>query len=158
VSTESTPETRPVTPAAPLVVRDVSEALAAALVDGVREVCARRGLALAAVVVDRGGHPVASTRRDGAQLGAMSLAADKASTAVAFAAPTSRWTASTAPGAPDWGLAGTLGGRAVVVAGGVPLYHEGELIGGLGLSGTASAVDEECAVEAVAMAGLRTAP
>jgi len=141
-----------------LAVHDLSEALAAALIDSVREVCGRRGLALAAVVVDRGGNPVASTRRDGAQLGAMSLAGDKAYTAVAFGAPTSRWAAVTAPGASDWGLAGTLGGRAVVFAGGVPLYLDGELVGGLGLSGAASTVDEECAEQAAAQAGLRTAP
>jgi uncharacterized protein GlcG (DUF336 family) len=136
----------------------MSEGLAAALLVQVREVCRRRGVALAAVVVDRGGNPVASTRRDGAQLGAMSLAADKAYTAVAFGAPTSRWAAVTAPGASDWGLAGTLGGRAVVFAGGVPLFLDGELVGGLGLSGAASTVDEECAEEAAAQAGLRTAP
>jgi uncharacterized protein GlcG (DUF336 family) len=151
-------ETAPGTPAPPLAVHDVSEALAAALLVQVREVCRRRGVALAAVVVDRGGNPVASTRRDGAQLGAMSLAADKAYTAVAFGAPTSRWAAVTAPGASDWGLAGTLGGRAVVFAGGVPLFLDGELVGGLGLSGAASTVDEECAEEAAAQAGLRTAP
>ena len=144
--------------ALPLTVHDLSEALAAALIGAVREVCDRRGLALAAVVVDRGGNPVASTRRDGAQLGAMSIAADKAYTAVAFGAPTSRWATATTPGASDWGLTGTLGGRAVVFAGGVPLYLDGELVGGLGLSGAASTVDEECAEEAAAQVGIRTAP
>lgn len=152
------PETADEAAVVPLAVHDVSEALAASIITEVRAVCAQRGLALAAVVVDRGGSPVASTRRDGTQLGAMSLAADKAYTAVAFGAPTSRWASVSAPGASDWGLAGTLGGRAVVFAGGVPLYLDGELVGGLGLSGAASTVDEECAADAVLRAGLRTAP
>ncbi|WP_375385764.1 heme-binding protein [uncultured Microbacterium sp.] len=139
-------------------VPDITERLAVAVLESFRAHCQEAGLALAACVVDRGGNPVASTRRDGAQLGAISLAADKAFTAVAFGAPTSRWASSSRPGEADWGLAGSLGGRAVVFAGGVPLYWDGHLIGGLGVSGAASASDEACAIAAAHGAGLRTEP
>lgn len=138
-----------------LVAPDMTEHLAAALVDQFRLQCASADLALAACVVDRGGNPVATTRRDGAQLGAVSLAADKALTAVSFGAPTSQWASSSRPGESDWGLAGTLGGRAVVFAGGVPLYLEGHLIGGLGVSGAASSTDEACATSVAVAVGLR---
>lgn len=139
-----------------LDVPDVPEALAAHLVDLFRLFCERRQLALAVAVVDRGGNPVATSRRDGSQLGAASLALDKAYTAVAFGAATSRWSASSAPAGADWGLGGSLGGRAAVIAGGVALYRSGRLLGGLGVSGTASAVDEECALAIAHEAGLET--
>ena len=109
----------------------------------------RRGLRLAFAVVDRGGNPIATLRDDESQLGALSLAIDKAFTAASFGAPTSAWRESSLPGNGDWGLAGTLGGRAIVFPGGVPIYWEGSLIGALGVSGTASEVDEECAAHAV---------
>lgn len=140
--------------AAHLVVADLSEAAAARLVDHFRDVCHRRGLALAAAVVDRAGHVVATTRRDGAQFAAMSLAVDKAWTAAAFGAPTSRWARVSIPGGSDWGLAGSVGGRTSVLPGGVPLFSDGALVGGLGISGAAGVVDEECAAEVAALAGL----
>lgn len=114
------------------------------------------GERLAVVVVDRGGNPVAALRMDGAQLGAHSLASDKAYTAAAFGLPTGAWVHSSTPGAGDWGLASTLSGRAVVFPGGVPVYLDGHLIGGVGVSGAKSVVDEACAEKAVAGAGLST--
>jgi uncharacterized protein GlcG (DUF336 family) len=133
---------------------DVSEELALALLAGVATAASTRGVRLAACVVDRGGHLVAARRADGAQLGAMSLANDKAYTAVAFGAPTARWAESSVPGGSDWGMGGSLGGRAIVIAGGVPLYAGTELIGGLGVSGAPSAIDDACARESVAAVGL----
>ncbi|MEO5834537.1 MAG: heme-binding protein, partial [Nakamurella sp.] len=97
---------------------------------------------------------VAAGRMDGAQLGALSLATDKAFTAVSFGHPTSAWVDSSGPGGSDWGLAGTLGGRAIVFPGGVPLYADGHLVGGVGVSGTASLIDAECASAAAVACGL----
>ena len=133
---------------------DVTVTLARELIDEVHAECLRRGLRLAAAVVDRGGNLVAAARMDGAQLAALSLATDKAYTAVSFGFATSAWVESSAPGGSDWGLGSTLGGRSVVFPGGVPLYADGELVGALGVSGTASTVDEECAAIAVAACGL----
>jgi uncharacterized protein GlcG (DUF336 family) len=135
---------------------DMSLALAEELLDMVKTEAASRGVRLAAVVVDRGGNAVASMRMDRAQLGAASLASDKAVTAVSFGHPTRAWLASSAPGGSDWGLAHTLGGRAIVFPGGVPVYAGDELVGGLGVSGTAADVDEACAEAAVRSQGLST--
>ncbi len=128
------------------------------LIAMVHEDCRARGLQLAAAVVDRGGNLVAAGRMDGAQLGALSLATDKAFTAVSFGHPTSAWAASSRPDGSDWGLAGMLGGRAVVFPGGVPLYDDGALLGALGVNGTVSTVDEELALAAAAALGLAVAP
>ncbi len=137
-----------------LTVPDLSCDLAHGIVAEVHAKAAERGLRLAVAVVDRGGNLVAASRMDGAQLGALSLATDKAFTAVSFGHPTSAWADSSGPGASDWGLAGTLGGRAIVFPGGVPLYSDGYLVGGLGVSGAASVIDAESAAAAAAACGL----
>ena len=135
----------------------MSLAVANALLDRVAGQADTDGICLAAAVVDRGGNLVASMRMDNAQLGAMSLAFDKAVTAVSFGYPTRAWSASSAPGGSDWGLAHTLGGRAVGFPGGVPVFADGALVGGLGVSGAASDVDEKCALGAILSAGLASA-
>jgi uncharacterized protein GlcG (DUF336 family) len=91
---------------------------------------------------------------DGAQLVALPLATDKAYTAVALDAPTETWAGSTAPGGADWGMSTALGGRLVVFAGGLPIHADGALIGGVGVSGAASATDRACALAGLAAAGL----
>ncbi len=140
---------------------DMSLTAAEALLAAVQDEARYRGVALGATVVDRGGNVVASMRMDGAQLGALSLATDKAVTAASFGHPTGAWAASSIPGESDWGLAGTLGGRAIVFPGGVPVFAGGELggelVGALGVSGAASDVDEACGEAAVAVIGLRSA-
>lgn len=132
-----------------LVTPDMSLEVAERLLAEVKAQAVARGLHLAAAVVDRGGNTVVSMRMDHAQLGAGSLALDKAVTAASFGYPTAAWTASSAPGGSDWGLAHTLGGRAIVFPGGVPVFARASLIGGLGVSGASSDVDEACAVDAV---------
>lgn len=137
---------------------DMSLDLARRLLAELESEAQAAGVSLAGVVVDRAGCPVAAIRMDGAQLGAVPLATDKAYTAVAFGHPTSRWAQASAPGGPDWGLGATLGGRAVVFPGGCPVYADGALVGALGVSGAASTVDERCAEKAIAATGLAGAP
>ena len=128
--------------------------LAERMLTELKSVAASVGELLAVAVVDRGGNLVAELRMDGAQLGASSLALDKAYTSVAFGLPTGAWSDSSTPGSSDWGLSATLQGRAVVFPGGVPVYLDGHLIGGVGVSGAKSTVDEHCAETAVVGAGL----
>lgn len=137
---------------------DMSLALAEALLDGVKKEATAAGYALSAVVVDRAGNPVASCRMDGAQLGAASIASDKAYTAVAFGQPTAAWAQSSAPAGSDWGMAGALGGRCIVFPGGLPVFAGQQLIGAVGVSGAASSVDHVCAENAIASNGLTSSP
>jgi uncharacterized protein GlcG (DUF336 family) len=124
------------------------------LLDEVRAEAARQGLLVAAAVADRGGNAVASARMDGAPLGAMTLAVDKAYTAVLWEVPTGEFMSSTQPGGADWGFNTTTGGRVVVYAGGLPIVAGGELLGGLGVSGGTGEQDEACARAALAATGL----
>jgi uncharacterized protein GlcG (DUF336 family) len=123
-----------------------------------RTECATRGLPLSFAIADAGGNIVLSYRTDGAQLGSYQLAQDKAYTAVAFQNPTSAWAESSTPGNPDWGIALTLGGRATVVAGGVPLFVSSKLVGAIGVSGTKGTIDEEIATSIASQIGCEVRP
>ncbi|MET0233647.1 MAG: heme-binding protein [Kibdelosporangium sp.] len=133
---------------------DISLELARVLAAGVRAEAAQRGVAMAVTVVDRSGQLVLSERMDGATPASVHLAQDKAYTASAFGAPTDAWAEVTTPGGADWGMAGSVGGRIMVLPGGVPVRIDGELVGGLGVSGAAPPVDVACAVAGLA-AGMR---
>lgn len=132
--------------------RCLSLEIALGLLSQVREEAAKRGLSLAAAVVDDGGHVLASQRMDGTALGAMQLALGKAYTSVLWGTPTGDFMRSTQPGGDDWGWNAT-DPRIVVYAGGVPLHVEGELVGGVGASGGTAAEDEECVLAAVRSLG-----
>lgn len=132
--------------------RQLSLEIALALLGQVRDEAASRGLALAAAVVDDGGHVLASQRMDDAALGAMSLALGKAYTSVLWGTPTAAFMKSTQPGGDDWAW-NTTDARIVVYAGGIPLHVGGVLVGGLGASGATAAEDEECVLAAAQSLG-----
>ena len=132
--------------------RQPSLELALELLATVRAEAEARGVALAAAVVDAGGHVLASQRMDGCALGAMQLAVGKAYTAVLWGMPTAAFSASTQPGGDDWGW-NTTDPRIVVYAGGVPLLADGAVAGGLGASGGTPEQDAECLEAALRAAG-----
>ncbi len=136
--------------------RQPSLELALELLERVRAEAESRGLALAIAVVDPGGHVVASQRMDGAALGAMRLATGKAYTAVLWGVRSGDFMSSTQPGGDDWGFNAT-DPRIVVYGGGVPLYADGRLVGGLGASGGTAEQDEACVTAAASALGFSVA-
>lgn len=114
-----------------------------------------QSLELAMSVVDTSGHVIASQRMDGAALGAMQLASGKAYTAVLWGMRSGDFMQSTQPGGDDWGFNAT-DERIVVYAGGLPLFADGELVGGAGASGGTPEQDEACVVAAAAAVGFTT--
>jgi uncharacterized protein GlcG (DUF336 family) len=133
---------------------DVGSALALAILRHVHDEGAKMGLAFSGVVTDRAGHVVASARMDGAPLGAMPIAVDKAYTAALWGATSGSMGPVSVPGEGDWGFANTIGGRMVVFAGGVPIFADGAQVGALGVSGALSSEDEQVAIAALKAAGL----
>ena len=134
--------------------REVGLDLALRILGAVRSEAEQSSLRVSAAVVDRAGNVVASARMDDTALGAMTLAIDKAYTAVLWETPTGEFMRSTQPGGPDWGFNTTTGGRVVVYAGGFPILEDGSLVGGLGVSGGTADQDEACGRAALAAAGL----
>jgi len=134
-----------------LVTLDVAQRLLAAALDE----AGRRGARVSAAVVDRGGHLVAFARMDGAEIAGPTLAVDKAYTAVAQSTSTEELAELAAPGGPLFGLQANGGGRYVVFGGGVPIETGGEIVGGVGVSGSTVQDDVACARHAVQLfAGL----
>lgn len=109
------------------------------------------GVPMVIAVVDIGGNLVAQHRMDGALLASISIALDKAYTAVALKMPTDQAATLVTPGHPLFGLNTANGGRLIVFGGGFPIIEAGNMIGGFGVSG--GSVDEDMMV---AKAGLAT--
>jgi glc operon protein GlcG len=88
-------------------------------------------------VLDDGGHLVYLQRMDGAQLGSISVAQEKARAAVFFRQPTKEFADRLAGGATQLlSLPGM-----VPIEGGVPLVVSGEVVGAVGVSGVTPAQD-----------------
>ena len=131
---------------------EVSLATAQALVAAAAAEAGRLGLAVSVVVTDRAGELVAAARMDGAPLGSLRLAADKAYTAAVWRMPSGDLRQSSQPGGDDWGITSTADGRIVVYDGGLPLLVDGDLAGAIGVSGGTGAQDLACAQAAVSPA------
>jgi uncharacterized protein GlcG (DUF336 family) len=94
-------------------------------------------------VVDDGANLVAFARMDGAWLGSIEIAQNKAYTARAFDLSTKELAAKSQPGKPLFGI--SHGGRIVIFAGGIPLKADGHVVGAIGVSGGTPDQDHEVA-------------
>lgn len=120
-----------------------AEAAHAAVAAAVAE-ATRLGLHINVAVTDASGTLMAFLRMPGAFLHSVDIAIDKAYTAASFGFPTSQWCAVFAG---DELLRTGLAARPrlVVIGGGLPLHHDGERIGAIGVSGGSAEQDETCA-------------
>jgi uncharacterized protein GlcG (DUF336 family) len=103
-------------------------------------------------VVDAGGGLLAHARMDGAWLGSVAIAIDKAWTARAFDMATDDLAGLTQCGKPGFGLNTTNQARVVIFGGGVPITVNGTVIGAVGASG--GSVDQDVLVARAALAGM----
>lgn len=122
-------------------------AAARAVIVAVQAEARAMGVALSCAVVDAGDQLVAFERMDGADLVGITLARDKAFTALANRMPTRDLAPIAQPGTEFYGYDSVAGGRTIIFAGGMPLEREGVLVGAVGVSGGDSAQDQR-AVEA----------
>jgi len=74
-------------------------------------------------VVDAGGNLKSHVRMDGANIGSITIAINKAYTAIAFHCETGDLQGMTPPDGPIYGLNDAHGGRLVVFPGGIPLVR-----------------------------------
>lgn len=102
---------------------------------------------VAIAVVDSGGFLVAFHRLDNTQLGSVEVAIEKARTAVLFRRPTKVFEDRIAQGGAELKL---LRLPALPLEGGIPIVHDGKIIGAIGVSGVQSNQDAQ-----VAAAGLK---
>ncbi|MDD2547833.1 MAG: heme-binding protein [Burkholderiaceae bacterium] len=112
------------------------------------------GIKVNIAVVDAGGNLAGFLRMPGAFLHSIDIAIDKAYTAAGFGLPTSAWTEALATHSPAVRDGIPMRPRMVCFGGGLPLRYEGQLIGGIGVSGGSEQEDEACAKAGIAAMGL----
>lgn len=107
------------------------------------------GVPMCIAITDAGGNLIAFRRMDGGKVTSITVAIDKAFTAAGAKKATHEYGAASQPGAPAFGIGSAIGGRLMVVGGGLPVTANGEVVGGIGIS--SGSPDQDLAV---AQAGL----
>ncbi|MEC9310533.1 MAG: heme-binding protein, partial [Pseudomonadota bacterium] len=100
-------------------------------------------------ITDDAGNLVAFERMDGGKVTSTTIAIDKSFTASGAKKATHEYGDASQPGKPAYGIASAIGGRLMVVGGGLPVMVNGQCVGGIGVSSGTPAQDME-----VAQAGL----
>jgi len=100
------------------------------------------GVPIVFAAVDDGGNIMLVHRQDDSLLASIDLAINKAFTAVAMRQSTAALTSEATAGGTLPGLENSNGGRLVVFGGGVPVMVDGQIVGGIGVSGGTVAQDE----------------
>src|SRR5215472_16931078 len=108
------------------------------------------GIAYNIAVVDAGGHLIAFVRQDGALIGSIDLAIDKAVTARIFDKTTSDLASMAQPGRALFGIHESNAGKVVIFGGGIPVVLDGSIVGAVGTS--TGTVEQDIAVAEAAIA------
>lgn len=96
-------------------------------------------------ITDDAGQLIAFRRMDGGKVTSTTIAIDKAFTAAGAKKATHEYGVASQPGAPAYGIASAIGGRLIVVGGGLPVIVNGQVVGGIGVSSGSPAQDQEVA-------------
>jgi uncharacterized protein GlcG (DUF336 family) len=103
------------------------------------------GVPMCIAITDDAGNLVAFERMDGGKVTSTTIAIDKSYTASGAKKATHEYGEASQPGAPAYGIASAIGGRLMVVGGGLPVMLDGACIGGIGVSSGSPAQDTEVA-------------
>ena len=111
------------------------------------------GVAETVCVVDDGGCPLALERMDGARITGPQIAWNKAFTAAGHKRSTHLFTTPPSgpalPGNEAFGIQWSFEGRFAAFVGGFPVVVDGEVVGGVGLSGGNGEQDTRCGLAAL---------
>ena len=113
------------------------------------------GIPYCVAVVDAGAHLIAFLRQDGALIGSVDLAIDKAKTARIFYKTTADLAALAQSGRPLFGIQESNSGEVVIFGGGVPVVVDDNIVGAVGAS--AGSVEQDIAVAEAAIGALARA-
>ena len=120
-------------------------ALARTLIAAAEQKAREIGQPMNIAVVDAGGNLIAHVRMDGAWIGSIDIAINKAFTARAFDISTKDLGENSQPGQQFYGIHASNGGRGMIFAGGIPLKQGGVVVGAIGVSGGSGEQDQAVA-------------
>jgi uncharacterized protein GlcG (DUF336 family) len=123
---------------------------AQAVVDAAVKKADEIGVPMDIAVVDEGNNLTAFARMDGAWLGSIDIAQNKAYTARSFDMPTKDLAPLAQPNQPLYGIEASNQGQLIVFAGGIPLMNGDDVVGAIGVSGGSVEQDHEVAEAGVA--------
>lgn len=103
------------------------------------------GVDMDIAVVDDGGHLLAFIRMDKAKVTSIDIAINKAFTAACSRKGTHEYTAIGGAGGPAFGIHASNQGRFTIFGGGLPIFVDGEIAGGVGCSSGSAEQDREVA-------------
>lgn len=103
------------------------------------------GVPMCIAITDESGNLVAFKRMDGGKITSITIAIDKAYTAAAAKKATHEYGVASQPGAAAYGINSAIGGRLMVVGGGLPIAVDGAVVGAIGVSSGTPAQDLEVA-------------
>ncbi len=103
------------------------------------------GVPMCIAITDESGQLVAFERMDGGKVTSITIAIDKSFTASAAKKATHEYGTASQPGSPAYGIASAIGGRLMVVGGGLPVLVKGAVVGGIGVSSGTPAQDQDVA-------------
>jgi uncharacterized protein GlcG (DUF336 family) len=132
------------------VADSVTLSSAQAVVEGARAKAEEIGVPMNIAVVDEGNNLTAFARMDGAWLGSIDIAQNKAYTARSFDMPTKDLAPLAQPNQPLYGIEASNAGQLIVFAGGIPLMNGDEVVGAVGVSGGSVEEDHDVAEAGVA--------
>jgi uncharacterized protein GlcG (DUF336 family) len=119
------------------------------LLEGARAGAEEIGVPMCIAIVDESGNLIAFERMEGGKVTSTTIAIDKAYTAAAAKRATHEYGQVSQPGGPTYGINSAIGGRLMVVGGGLPIVVDGAVVGGIGVSSGTPSQDQQ-----VAQAGL----
>ncbi|MCS6892151.1 MAG: heme-binding protein [Rhodovarius sp.] len=123
---------------------------------------AELGVAQSCCVTDEGGFPIVLERMDGARVTGPQIAWNKAFTAAGHKRSTHLFNTPphgpALPGNEAFGIQHSFGGRFAVFVGGFPVVVDGQVVGGVGLSGGNGEQDTACGLAALGALAALLAP
>lgn len=124
-----------------LTLRRLDSADVARILKGAKVKAEEIGVPMCIAITDESCNLLEFSRMDDAKIPSITLAIDKSYTAAGTRKPTHDLAEASMPGNPVFGLTSAVGGRMVVIAGGLPIFADGKIIGAIGVSSGTPAQD-----------------
>jgi uncharacterized protein GlcG (DUF336 family) len=122
----------------PRLTLDDARVMMAAAEEKAREI----GVDMDIAITDDGGSLLMFHRMDNARITSIDIAISKAFTAAAARKSTRAYGQASQPGGPTFGIHVSNQGRFMIIAGGLPVFCDGQIVGGVGCSSGHADQDE----------------
>lgn len=132
-----------------LTIKRLSIEEAKILIDGAALKAREIKVPMCIAVTDESGHLIVFDRMDGGKISSISIAIDKAFTGAVARRGTHIYNELCVPGKPTFGIHVTNEGHFSVIGGGLPVFVNGEIVAGVGVSSGSAEQDQVCAEAAI---------